>query len=377
MATQAAVVPSADYRKDLSSRGGASVARCYQCATCSSVCELAPAEAPFPRRQMLLAQWGLGEQLAGDPAVWLCHQCNDCTERCPRDAKPGDVMQSIRAMTVEKLAVPKFMGSLVANARSTWPVLLGVPILFWVLYLAALGRYAHMGEVGPNAGFDHFVPHWMIYSVYFPVAFFVNIVGFSSGMRFWNLLGSHSARSGSFIGSLIPVFTEIATHKRFGSCDAARPRKWGHFFLFWGFVGAAITSAFLIVVLYVPPFIEPIPLPLTHWIKILGNLSAVALVVGGVWLWSNRGKDSKRAGASTAFDKFFLYVVLLVIATGCFVEAGRFLFSPQLASWLYVFHLGVVLCLFVTFPYSKFAHLLYRTLAMAHERMSAPEESVS
>jgi quinone-modifying oxidoreductase subunit QmoC len=120
----------------------------------------------------------------------------------------------------------------------------------------------------------------------------------------------------------------------------------------------------------VPPFQEPIPLPLSHWIKILGNLSAVALVVGGVWLWINRSQDGKRAGASTAFDKFFLYVVLLVIATGCFVEAGRFLFSPQLASWLYVLHLGVVLCLFITFPYSKFAHLLYRTLAMVHEHMS-------
>jgi quinone-modifying oxidoreductase subunit QmoC len=319
---------------------------------------------------MLLAQWGQADQLAGDPAVWLCHQCNDCSIRCPREAQPGDVMQVVRSLVVENLAVPKFMGSLVAKARTTWPVLLGVPILFWILYLAAFGRFEHMGEVGPNAGFDHFVPHWMIYSVYFPVVFFVSIVAFSSGMRFWRLLGSHSSRSGSFFGSLIPVFTEIATHKRFGSCDTASPRKWGHFFLLWGFVGAAITSAFLIMVLYVPPFQEPIPLPLSHWIKILGNLSAIALVVGGVWLWVNRSQDGNKAGASTAFDHFFLYVVLLVIATGCLVEIARFVLSPEIASWLYVLHLGVVLCLFLTFPYSKFAHLLYRTLAMVHERMA-------
>ncbi|MEW6366823.1 MAG: hypothetical protein AB1714_19520 [Acidobacteriota bacterium] len=37
---------------------------------------------------------------------------------------------------------------------------------------------------------------------------------------------------------------------------------------------------------------------------------------------------------------------------------------------LYVVHLGVVLCLFITFPYSKFAHMLYRTLAMVHARMA-------
>ncbi len=265
------------------------------------------------------------------------------------------------------------MGSLVSKAGKTWPLLLGLPIVFWILYLAAMGRFEHIAAVGPNAGFDHFVPHWMIYSVYFPVAGFVTLVTMASGMRFWNLLGSHGSRSGSFIGSLIPVFTEIATHKRFGSCGAARPRKWGHFFLLWGFVGAAITSAFIIVVLYIPPFIEPLPLPLTHWIKILGNLSAVALVLGGVWLWLNRTKDGNSSGNTTTFDSFFLYVVLGVIVTGCFVETARFVLPPQVAGWSYVLHLGVVLCLFLTFPYSKFAHLLYRTLAMVHERMSTAD----
>ncbi len=380
MATPAAVIPSAEFRKELKARGGASAARCFQCATCSSVCELAPADAPFPRRQMLLAQWGLSDQLAGDPAVWLCHQCNDCSVRCPRDAKPGDVMQVIRSLTVEKLAKPKFMGSLVAKARTTWPVLVGLPILFWILYLVAFGRFGHMGEVGPNGGFDHFVPHWMIYSVYFPVVGFVTLMTFMSGMQFWNLMGSHAKRTGSFVGSLISSLTDIATHKRFGSCESARPRKWGHFFLFWGFIGAAITSGFIIVVLYfpyIPGFKATMPLPLTHWIKLLGNLSAVALVVGGVWLWFNRFQDGDRAGASTVFDSFFLYVVLAVIVTGCFVETARFVLAPQIASWLYVLHLGVVLCLFITFPYSKFAHLLYRTLAMVHERMSTPDEATN
>ena len=83
----------------------------------------------------------------------------------------------------------------------------------------------------------------------------------------------------------------------------------------------------------------------------------------------NRLGDRKRLGAATAFDTFFLTVVLLVIATGVLAEVGRFLFSPALAVGIYVAHLGFILTLFLTFPYSKFAHLLYRTLAMVHERM--------
>ena len=56
------------FRDELRRRGGASAFRCYQCATCSSVCQLAPTEAPFPRRQMLYAQWGLADKLAADHA---------------------------------------------------------------------------------------------------------------------------------------------------------------------------------------------------------------------------------------------------------------------------------------------------------------------
>ena len=129
------IAHSADLRGEFFDRGGENAAKCYQCATCSSVCELAPANAPFPRRQVLLAQWGLFDQLMGDPAVWLCHQCNDCSVRCPRDVAPGDVMASLRAMVVEKLAFPTFLGSLVGNVKKTWPILVFGPILFWAILL--------------------------------------------------------------------------------------------------------------------------------------------------------------------------------------------------------------------------------------------------
>ena len=103
--TTAKVSAQTAFRKELMERGGKTATRCYQCATCSSVCELAPADAPFPRSQMLAAQWGLEDRVLGDPAIWLCHQCNDCTTRCPREARPGDVMQALRSLAIEKVAV--------------------------------------------------------------------------------------------------------------------------------------------------------------------------------------------------------------------------------------------------------------------------------
>ena len=364
MATIPLLAPSDELRARLARRGGDSAKNCYQCATCSAVCELAPDDLPFPRRQMALVQWGLGDRLAADPAVWLCHQCNDCSDRCPRDARPGDVLQAVRSLVIERLSAPAALGRLVANARVTWPVLFGAPLLLWTLLLGLSG---HLAVPADFAAFEQLVPHWLIYSVFFPVAALVMLAAWVSGSRFWALLGSTGPpRQGSFLANLVPAIAEVSTHRRFSSCQAARPRKWGHLALLWGFVGAAVTSGLLVVALY--GFHVDLPLPLAHPFKILGNVSAVLLVAGGAVLLVNRVAAPDRAGRPTAFDNFFLTVVLLVIATGVLSEAGRYLLPAGVACSIYVVHLSVVLTLFVTFPYSKFAHLMYRTIAMVHQR---------
>jgi quinone-modifying oxidoreductase subunit QmoC len=185
---------------------------------------------------------------------------------------------------------------------------------------------------------------------------------------------------------MIGVVMSIAFHTRFASCDrGVAKRRWGHFLVMWGFIGAAVTSGFAVVFLYADtppfswffalPFFEDIgyPVPITHWNKWLGNISATLLVVGGILLFANRLKrGDKLVGQTTAFDRFFLWVVLAVIGTGVFTEIIRYAIdAPMLGLVVYVLHLGVVLCLFLTLPYSKFAHILYRTLAMAHERMTS------
>jgi len=383
------VVQKTDLRDQFFDRGGEDAAKCYQCATCSSVCELAPADAPFPRKQVLLAQWGLFDQLMGDPGVWLCHQCNDCSVRCPRDVGPGDIMASLRGMMVQMLAFPSAMGSLVGNVKKTWPLLVFGPILFWIVLLGVTTGFemheAHHGLVpGPDMGqffYDQYVPHYLIYGVYFTAVAWVCLALFTSGTKFWKLMGDKQARSGNFIGSLIGAFVAIAVHNKFASCERGiAKRRWGHFLVMWGFVGAAVTSGFAVVYLYRDTVFfswlnlqYAYPVPITHWVKLLGNFSAILLVVGGLMLFINRLSTGDRlVGNTTAFDRFFLWVVLAVIGTGVLTEIFRFMaIDPMVGFAVYIVHLGVVLCLFLTLPYSKFAHILYRTLAMTHERMTA------
>jgi quinone-modifying oxidoreductase subunit QmoC len=318
---------------------------------------------------MLWTQWGLADRLAADPAVWLCHQCNDCSAHCPRDARPGDVIQIVRSLVVEGLAYPRALGRLVANARTTWPILFGVPLLFW---LALLGVSGLLQPPADFHAYEQIVPHAMLYAVFFPMTGLVALAAFISGRRYWQAMGAAAPRSRSFPSGLWATTVDISTHRRFGDCGTARFRRLGHLLLFWGFVGAAVTSALLIVAIYIQGY--EMPLPLLHPYKLLGNISAVALVVGAGILVVARFTDRDRAGTSTAFDAFFTTVVALVIVTGVLVELVRLVAPgvPAAAVALYVCHLGVVTTLFVTFPYSKFAHMLYRTLAMVHEQATSP-----
>jgi quinone-modifying oxidoreductase subunit QmoC len=322
---------------------------------------------------MLLAQWGMTDRLAADPAVWLCHQCADCSERCPRDAKPGDVLKGMRAEIIRMLSFPKFAGSLVANARVTWPLMVLLPWLFWVVLLYGMGYYpVETGQLfnpGEHGGYAAIAPHWLIYAVFFPIAGWVTLAAGIGGFKLWKMMGRGVKRRGSFMSGLMAVMMDVATHKSFGECTAKPSRKTPHLLLFWGFAGAAITSALLIVAIYIQHL--PMPLPLLHPYKLLGNISAVLLVIGGIQLLVNRYGSGRTLFSSNAFDNFFLGLVAAVIFTGVGTEIVRLAEMPATAFVIYTLHLGVVMALFLTFPYSKFAHMLYRALAQIHQRLTA------
>jgi quinone-modifying oxidoreductase subunit QmoC len=371
MASAITITPDRAFREAVFRRGGAAAARCFQCATCSGVCDLATGDhLVFPRRQMLWTQWGLADRLMADPAIWLCHGCNDCTARCPRDAKPGDAMQAIRAQVIEEIGAPRLLSRLVGRAAATWPILLGLPILFWVAFIQAVNGFAV-----PRAPlvYSDVVPQWMIYAVFLPAGAFAVVAAALGGRRCWTAWGASGTRSGSLLSGLAGVVMDVLDHRRFKRCQAAKPRQMGHLLVLWGFIGALITTTLLGI--GIDLFGLKTPLPQTHPIKLLGNASAIVLVIGVVWLLANRLGNERGAGTTRAFDGFFLTLVALLIFSGVGAEVGRAFLTPAQALALYVLHLGMILSLFLTLPYSKFAHALYRTLAMAHERLTAPRRT--
>ena len=102
------IEPDLEFIRALRKPGGESLKKCIQCGTCSATCALSPDTDPFPRKEMAWAVWGMKDRLLRDPDVWLCHQCNDCSTRCPRGARPGEVLAAVRQRAWCTIAFPVF-----------------------------------------------------------------------------------------------------------------------------------------------------------------------------------------------------------------------------------------------------------------------------
>jgi len=71
---------------------------------------------------------------------------------------------------------------------------------------------------------------------------------------------------------------------------------------------------------------------------------------------------------STYWDWSLIFVILCVGITGFCAEIFRLIHIAKWSYGFYLLHAGFVFALFVYLPYSKFAHLAYRTIAMIHEK---------
>ena len=77
--------------------GGEDLLKCFQCGTCIADCPTGVADEPLSvKRLIYIAKLGLAEKLIEDETPWMCVTCTGCEERCPRDARPFEIVLAIR-----------------------------------------------------------------------------------------------------------------------------------------------------------------------------------------------------------------------------------------------------------------------------------------
>jgi quinone-modifying oxidoreductase subunit QmoC len=379
------VSPDLQFVNEVVKAGGESLKKCYQCATCSVVCNLTQDEKPFPRKEMIYAQWGLKDKLFGNPDIWLCHQCSDCTAYCPRGAKPGEVLNAVRKLSIENYSVPRFLGKALGSPGSLVP-LLAVPAVIFAIILASLG-HLNLAQIPLNEkgqiSYHEFLPSLYIDSVFVPVALFA-VISLAMGIsRYWKDMVRAAGTvtpKGSISSAITAAISEILDHKRFEKCNVTKDRKIAHFLVFYSFIGLAITTAWAVSYLYGPsimpliglkPFgwmLGPSPYPLTDPVKWLANASALTLLVGIALVIRNRLKNQEKAGKGGYYDWLFISIVFAIMATGILSEVVRLAGIAVLAYLIYFAHLVVVFFLFAYAPFSKMAHMVYRATAMVFEK---------
>jgi quinone-modifying oxidoreductase, subunit QmoC len=360
--------PDLPFIKEVITNGGEDLKKCFQCATCTSVCTLSEEDNPFPRKQMAFIQWGLKNEVITDKNLWLCHQCGDCTTYCPRGAKPANVLASARRSTIMHYAVPQQLTFFFKN-KFYLPILLIAPAIIIALFLKIIG---HLHIPKGDVRYAEFFPHlWL--NIFF-TALFAGAIYFmvKSATNFWKDIDSSSGKSanrGNYICAGFETVNEIFTHIKFKKCDTNKERYLGHLGIFWGFAILLVVTSIAVILVFLGKY----PLAFFHPVKMLGNIGAVALLWGCWIIWKKRKETNKDDLESTYFDWYFFGILASVGVTGVLTELLRFMNIAILAYPVYFIHLVLVFNLLIFLPFSKFAHVVYRSIAIFHGKLRKPK----
>jgi len=238
---------------------------------------------------------------------------------------------------------------------------------------STFGLATHHGE---GMQYANLFPHWLL------IGFFSSFLGLAvllagmGALRFWKAMKDADSAAGqsknakSLGASLFAIVKDIFTHQRFGRCTTLLSRRQAHLTAFYGFLALFLVSGWAVIVLYViNPLAEtplPYPFPFLDPAKLVANVGALALVIGCVIAIRDRLKDDSKVGKSTDFDWMFLWLLFLVGITGILTEALRYAQAQTPGYIIYFIHLILAFMLLIYLPYSKFAHLVYRTVALVY-----------
>lgn len=374
MADAYMVEPDVGFIKKITKSGGEDLKKCFQCATCSVACAISPDKKPFPRKEMISASWGLKDRLVSNGDIWLCHNCGDCTTLCPRGAKPGDVLAAIRSYAVSEYSKPKIVADAVNDPKKL-PILLAVPVLLFII-VGLITGFLDFTPGGDEIVHAKFFSTWLVDIMMLSAAIWTVII-FALGIkRFLNDIHENAILEGktekkdidpkNFILALIRAIPTILKHNKFSDCEENKDRETAHLLVFYSFIGLFIVTNIFFIHLYILQWHGPYSQ--LHPVKWLANLAGTALVVGSILMIKNR--LSKTDQVSTYKDWFLIGLALALGLSGMLTEITRLLNLAGFSYTIYFIHLVFVFTLFVYVPFSKLAHLVYRTIAMAYAEYS-------
>lgn len=349
------------------------MAICNACRYCEGLCAVFPA---MEMRRSFTA--GDLDYLAN-----LCHQCGACFYDCqyspPHEFKVNvpDALALLRQETYARYAWPGALSVVFARNGLVIAVLTALAVAAFILGFVGFRDPAVL--FGRHGGqFYALMPHGAMVALFGGVALYVVLALTMSVRKFWR--GAQGAIPVRADGSAWAEAGKDAGHLTYlhgggGGCMNADEhptdrRRLYHHLAFFGFLLCFASTSVATVYHYV--FGWPAPYPWLSAPVVLGTVGGIGLLVGPAGLLMEKARRDRQIAtpASLGMDVAFLVMLFLTSATGLLLLVLR---DTAAMGILLALHLGVVLALFLSMPYGKFVHGLYRFAALmkyAAERRS-------
>jgi citrate/tricarballylate utilization protein len=356
-------------------RGQHVLAVCNACRYCEGYCPMFPAM----ENRLSFAKGDLA-YLAN-----LCHNCGECLYAC-QYAPPHEfgidvprTLAEVRLGSYEEYCWPAALGASFRqhSMRSAWVVSLEAGAV--ILALAVMSG-ADVWPADPAGDFYRIVSHRAMVALFGLTGAFAALalgIGCIRAVRAFAPPADSSPASDSVASGFSRTLThglrgvrEALTlrhlHGSGADCTTAEEqrspwRRWFHHATMYGFLLCFASTS--VAALYHVVFGWRAPYGYTSLPVVLGTFGGAGLLIGPAGLFAlRRHRDRALADpAQNGLDEAFILMLFMTSATGLLLLALR---GRPVMPLLLVVHLGFVLGLFLTLPYGKFVHGIYRTAAL-------------
>ena len=356
--------------------GVADATACFNCGNCTAVCSLSSGSTPFPRKMIRYLQLGLKDKLMQCPEPWLCYYCGDCSKTCPRDANPGEVMMGVRRYFTAEYEPTGISRLFYKN--NLFAVLLTLALAL-ILSAFLLVQKAGATNSAVTRWLFGLVDYHFIETVGIAVFVLVSVSvigGFLRTIALFHRAGNEieeeasaeSNKKNRFFPAMIQVVKELVTLKRYQDCHEEDDTAWFvkpwfvHWAIMWGFIGLALATLLDI------PMLGLTDPNAAAWLpsRLLGIGAGLLLMYGTTMALIRRlTKSEKNTEHSRFSDWLFIAFLWGLGITGFWLTVSVYLMDDNLVSQIVLLiHTVMAMELLLLFAFSKFAHMLYRPLAL-------------
>jgi hypothetical protein len=315
---------------------------------------------------------GMKDKILSSNELWLCYGCGECSQTCPREAEPGDYVAALR-----RYAIAHY------EPTGLTRLMFRKPFAFvGITLIVALVLFALLMTISP----DHEVSRWIFNLLPFDVVHdigmwlfvFVGLVLAFGLIRMIRALGKakkgeEKAEAGRFKKiwqAIVRTFSELVTMNRYRECDVQDDAYWSpkpwfikpwfvHWMIMMGFLGLLLAT--------ILDFIFKDPATDVWWpSRILGTVTGLMMMYGATLAIIYRIiKPTRFYAKSSLADWFFLAFIWLAGLTGFWLEAAVFLGAGNTTNQvMFIVHTVISMELVLLLIFSKFAHAVYRPVAL-------------